>query len=580
MMSSALKSERRFFDPARRLDGLSPYEPPVKSSNIDLALDANEGRSSCAAFRDVLSKFDASELARYPSVGSLERAIADRFGVAPERVVVTNGGDDAIDRLCRVSLERGRTLLTHTPTFEMIERSASLAGGSVRTIGWMGGRFPAARFVDAINQDTSLVALVSPNNPTGGIIERESLRKIIAAARESRALVMVDLAYVEFADQDPTLELLDEPNVVLIRTFSKALGLAGARVGYALSSSTITEWLRTVGGPYPVSSVSLALASAALDAEAEQQLNIDQVRSEREAFSEFLGAFGCEVLESQANFVTASFKDAAFVSKALRSLGIAVRAFSTRQELDGFLRITLPGEQAAFDRLKSAVQTILAPEAMLFDLDGVLADVSDSYRSAILETASSFGVELSLEDISAAKLAGNANNDWELTQRLLEQRGVRCGLSEVIKQFQKFYLGNDGEPGLRASERLIPYRATLQGLSDRFQLAVVTGRPRAEAEWFLKRSGVRELFQSLVCMEDAPAKPSPEPVQLAMEQLCVERAWMLGDTPDDIVSARESGVLPIGVLAPSDGKEAMKAMECAGAAIVLERVNQIEEITR
>lgn len=578
--NTARNAAERVFQPARRLDGLSAYKAPESGPLVDLVLDANEGRASSGSLRDVLDRFDATDLARYPNASALERAIASRFGIASGRVVVTNGADDAIDRICRVSLEKGRALLTHSPSFEMIERSATLAGASVRTIRWMGGRFPASRFLSKISQETSLVALVSPNNPTGGVIDRESLREIIAAARTFGALVMLDLAYIEFADGDPTIELLEKPNVVLVRTFSKALGLAGARVGYSISSLEIADWIRTVGGPYPVSSVSLALASPALDAEAEQKLFIDQIRSERESLSDLLLGFGCEVLESQANFVTARFTNAAFVRRSLAALGIAVRSFPNRDELDGFLRISLPGDKAAFDRLRTSLRTILDPQAILFDLDGVLADVSDSYRQAIVETARSFGITLSLDEISAAKHAGNANNDWELTHRLLEQRGVRCGLGEVTKRFQNSYLGSQDNPGLRESERFLTSRPTLERLGDRYRLGIVTGRPRTEAEWFLRRAGVRELFEAMVCMEDAPAKPAADPVLLAMEQLSAERAWMLGDTPDDIASARKADVLPLGVLAPGDGERAIGAMEVAGAAIVLERVGQLEEIIK
>ena len=399
MMRSELQSSRCQFQPAERLGGLSPYEPPAKGPFVDLVLDANEGQTPTAALGEALSRIDTNALSRYPSTADLERELADTFGIAPERVVVTNGGDDAIDRVCRVSLEPGRELLIHAPTFEMIARSARLAGGSVRAVEWMGGRFPASRFTGAISPATSLVALVSPNNPTGGVISFDEMQDVIKAARSVGALVMVDLAYVEFADRDLTRDLLNEPGVVLIRTFSKAMGLAGARVGYALASPAVAGWLRTVGGPYPVSSVSVALAAAALDGESGRRKFIESVRLERDELSAELRRFGCDVLESQANFVTARFKDAAFVQRALASLGIAVRAFPSRPELDGYLRITLPGGRAAFERLLEAMRTILAPEAILFDLDG-----------------------LTLESIdAAAQCANDANTETEAMRRLSER---------------------------------------------------------------------------------------------------------------------------------------------------------------
>ncbi|MFG0257667.1 MAG: aminotransferase class I/II-fold pyridoxal phosphate-dependent enzyme [Phycisphaerales bacterium JB043] len=365
-----IKPEPCGCSPAERLHGLSPYEPPTTSPLVDLVLDANEGAAPCEALAALLSSIDAEELRRYPSTSELERVLADKHGIDAERVVVTNGADDAIDRVCRAVLEPGRAAVLHCPTFEMIERSARLADGEVRSVEWLDGTFPAQECVGEISRDTSLVALVSPNNPTGAVIPLADMVEVARASRRADALVLVDLAYVEFADEDPTRELLDEPNVVVIRTFSKAMGLAGARVGYALAPPDVARWLRTTGGPYPVSAVSVALAVASLRSADERALYINTVRSGREALTSALRQLDCEVLDSHANFVTARFPGASFVQDSLSSLGIAVRAFApSRPELDGFLRITLPGDQDALDRLIAALRTILAPEAVLFDLD-------------------------------------------------------------------------------------------------------------------------------------------------------------------------------------------------------------------
>ena len=187
-------------------------------------------------------------------------------------------------------------------------------------------------------------------------------------------------------------------------------------------------------------------------------------------------------------------------------------------------------------RLLSAIETALAPQAILFDMDGVLADVSGSYRRAIVETAASFGVAVGAGDVAEAKKAGDANNDWLLTQRLLSARGMEAPLSEVIARFEASYAEH------AASERLIPPPALLERL--RVPFGVVTGRPRAQAERFLRKWGIAP--RALVCMEDAPAKPDPRPVRLALERLGVERAWLVGDTPDDMRAARACGVVPIG----------------------------------
>jgi HAD superfamily phosphatase len=112
-------------------------------------------------------------------------------------------------------------------------------------------------------------------------------------------------------------------------------------------------------------------------------------------------------------------------------------------------------------------------------------------------------------------------------------------------------------------------------------LAVVTGRPRAEARWFLERVGIAELFRVVVCMEDAARKPDPAPVRLALARLGVRRAWMVGNTPDDVRAAAAADVVPLGIVAPGDDLDATAAaLADAGAARVLDQLSDLEELLR
>ena len=220
-----------------------------------------------------------------------------------------------------------------------------------------------------------------------------------------------------------------------------------------------------------------------------------------------------------------------------------------------------------------------APEALLFDMDGVLANVEGSYRQATLETTRSFGVQVERQDLEQAVLAGDANNDWILTQRFLAANGLEVSFDEVYERYQECYIGTEDRPGLRETETLLVEPDVLRKLSQRVMLAVVTGRPRAEAEWFLEKVEVRDLFESVVCLEDGPNKPDPTPVLIAMEQLGVSKAWMIGDTPDDVRAAVAAGVLPLGIFAPgADPKTHSQALKEAGAVMVLENVASLLEL--
>ena len=553
------------FVPAPVVAQITAYSVPKAPAPTDLALDGNEGARPDAWLYDTLT--DVEALRRYPNARPLEAKLAARHGLSPEQVVVCCGADEALDRCCRAALCPGREAILPQPIFALTRHFALLAGATLIEPPWEGEPFPTEAVIAAITANTALIAITSPNNPTGEVISADALRAIAAAAPS--ALVVLDLAYVEFADEDLTSVALSLPNVVALRTLSKAWGLAGARVGYAAGPAAIIRLLRATGLVYPVSGPSLSLAERWLS-EGEPHLHrfVSQVREDRARMTEALRAAGVKALSSQANFVCAELPDPIWARDALAGLGVAVRAWP-KPGGGGYLRVTTPGDSATTDRVVSSFNAVFRPEALLFDLDGVLADVSGSYRAAIFATAASYGVTLRPEALTAAKEAGDANNDWVLTQRLLAAEGIAAPLAEVTARFEALYQGDEATPGLRSTETLRCEVAELAALAARMPLAIVTGRPRRDAERFLEEQGVLGLFKTLVCMEDAPLKPDPAPVRLALARLGVRWAWMFGDTPDDVRAARAAGVLPLGVCAPQDPLDrAQRALTAAGAARV------------
>jgi histidinol-phosphate aminotransferase len=569
--------------PIPALEALPAYKVPRHPAPVDLMLDGNEGLAPPASLLAELAAGGPELLRRYPSPAGLEARLAARLGVSPGRVIVTAGADDAIDRLCRAALGPGRELLLPAPTFEMIARYARVAGGEVVEVPWGNTPYPAALVASRVTARTGLVAVVSPNNPTGRAASVDDLRAVSAAASGVGALVMLDQAYAEFADRggEPLLaEALVLPNVITLRTLSKAWGLAGLRVGYAVGPEEVIGWLRAAGAPYAVSAPSLAIAERWLgEGQAAMEGFVGRIQAERGQLAGRLAGLSTEVYESEANFVFARFRDALWVRDALAGLGIGVRAFPGKPGLSDGLRITLPGGDASLARLSSALTAACAPEALLLDMDGVIADTSGSYRRAIVETARAFGVVATAAQVAAVKRAGDANNDWIVTARLLRSAGVTPPFEEVKARFEELYQGTPGRPGLCETERLLCERSTLEALASRLPLGIVTGRPAHDARAFLDRFGLGPLFRAVVTMEEAPLKPDPAPVRLCLDRLGVRAAWMVGDTPDDARAARGAGVVPLGVVAPGDEPAATTAaLLSAGAARVLPSLGSLLEV--
>ncbi|MFB6375449.1 MAG: TIGR01548 family HAD-type hydrolase, partial [Bradymonadaceae bacterium] len=342
----------------------------------------------------------------------------------------------------------------------------------------------------------------------------------------------------------------------------------------------ISEWLDSVGNPYPVSSPSLETATARLeDDRGDIAGYIDRVGREREELEALLADYGVEVTDSRANFVFGRFEDAAWVQDALAGMGFAVRAFPDDTELADALRITCPGDPEVSEKLVDALHTIFDPEALFLDMDGVLADVSDSYRQAIVQTAAHFGLELTDDDVSEAKSAGDANNDWILTQRLLAEADIEIDYDDVKAVYEARYQGEGDHRGLWRRESLIHEIERLRTLAERLPLGIVTGRPRRDADRFFEHTGLDEVVEAVVCMEDAPRKPAPEPVELLADRMGVERGWMIGDTPDDAKAARAYGALPLGTIGPGEDPATMRpALIEAGCARIIEDFDELEAL--
>lgn len=545
---------------------LDAYRPPSFRAPIDLDLSKNEGQPP-TQIHSILQTIDVSSVSRYPDTGSLQTAIAERVGVPTDFIRVTAGGDDALARCFQANA--GRRFVCTKPTFEMIRRYASQTGSELTEIPWWSGAFPLDDFTcEAVEADVAVV--VSPNNPTGSVATPDDLRAVAAAF----PLVILDAAYTEFANEDLTETALTLENVVTIRTLSKALGMAGLRVGYLVGRPSLLRPLSAFGSPYAVSGVSAQIATAALEAVADSDTARGVLERRRADLYEVMDGLGLAPLPSEANFVLARHGSQWLVDSTA-AMGIAVRSFPDSHEMDGAVRVTVPGSDSDMSRLVSVLQTATDPEAIIFDLDGVVADVSKSYRQAIIETGESFGITITPEMITRSKAGGNANDDWELTWRLITGQGVEADLGEVTSRFEEIYQGNDTRPGLRENERCLVEHSFLEELAIDFRLAIVTGRPRRDAVQFLDGEGLLDLFDAVITRDDAPSKPDPKPVSLAMGQLGVTRGWMLGDTVDDLVAARAAGVLPIGVIAPGDDP-ALARDTLSPAAAVLETATQLK----
>lgn len=230
--------------------------------------------------------------------------------------------------------------------------------------------------------------------------------------------------------------------------------------------------------------------------------------------------------------------------------------------------------------LKSASQKMDA--ALLFDMDGVLVDVSGSYRRAIEETVHLFtGAVVPPGAVQAYKNQGGFNDDWKLTAQIIADAGVDVSYGAIVEAFQLKYQGRNWD-GFIADEPALLRTDVLTTLAETYPLALVTGRPEAEARFTLERFGWDAYFPVVIAMEQQAGrgKPDPYPLELALSQLGLspERATYIGDTGDDMVAAKQAGCQAIGIVPPYLPAPHAEVLRQAGADTVLTDVNALDRL--
>ena len=219
---------------------------------------------------------------------------------------------------------------------------------------------------------------------------------------------------------------------------------------------------------------------------------------------------------------------------------------------------------------------------IVFDMDGVLVDVGESYRETIRATVRHFtGEEITRELVQDYKNAGGWNNDWALSQRIiLDTAGLDIAYAEVVREFQRIFLGERND-GLILRERWIPESGLLDRMAGRFDLGIFTGRPRYEASFTLSRFVPAIRWAAIVADGDvANSKPAPDGL-LAIAQLRpLSRLWYIGDTVDDARASRAAGVPFIGIAHRDNPRhgELASLLESEQAVAVLDNVNQLERV--
>lgn len=322
---------------------LSPYQAASRQEGT-VRLNANESPSQLEG------DTAGCGLNRYPEIRpeNLHVQLATHYGIPANKLLATRGSSEGIDLLIRGFCRSGRdSIVVMPPTFAMYGVYANVQGATTIEVPLTPGTFEldVSAILEACTTDTKLIFICSPNNPTGALVPQSRILEL-AEARRNRSLVVVDEAYAEFSKAPSAIALMeDHDNIIVLRTLSKALSLAGVRCGAVLGAPPVIRMLDAMLAPYALATpvIDCVLKALTIDSVERSRNSVDRIIAERHSVAEQLSACSSvrKVWPSEGNFLLVQFTDLDGVQRHLQQEHILVRDFGNVRGLENCARITI-----------------------------------------------------------------------------------------------------------------------------------------------------------------------------------------------------------------------------------------------
>ncbi len=338
---------------------MRPYHPPLEGRDGKLRLDFNENTRGCSpTVKKALRRLTSDRVAMYPEQETVRRELARRSRVSADELILTNGTDEALHLIADTYIERVDTVLIVEPTFAMYRFYSELAGARIDALRYDAQlQFPMAGVLSALAKKPRAFFLANPNNPTGSVLSAAQLRQILRAAAST--LVVIDEAYFEYCGITALPWIRRNRNLVVTRTFSKAAGMAGLRLGCIFTHRDNASIMRKAASPYPVNVAALVAARASIRDSAFLRTTLREFKQSRDALARGLEQLGLTIFSSAANFILVELGvRMKSVIEALVKRGILIRDRSSDFGGRGYARITI-GTTAQTRRVLRALKEVL-----------------------------------------------------------------------------------------------------------------------------------------------------------------------------------------------------------------------------
>ena len=326
--------------PKESVRNMAPYNPPTSSRSDFIRLDFNENTSGCSpkvlqALRTITEK----EFCMYPEYNELKNDIAKLNDIDKNKIIPTNAGDEGIMLVMNTFIEKGDDILLPTPTFAMFKFYAQLNDADIKEVQYNENLlFPIDNLLNKINEKTKMIILVNPNNPTGTSIKRDDIIRVLEKAKDS--IVFLDEAYYDFT-KNTCIDLIDKyQNLVILRSFSKAFGLGGLRLGYLISNKENIKIFQKVNSPYSISFIANKVLKAAIEDFDYVDNYVSQIMKNKEFLYNEFEKMNIKYYKGDANFFLADFGESyKIIYDKLKERGILLR--DRNSYVKNTLRITV-----------------------------------------------------------------------------------------------------------------------------------------------------------------------------------------------------------------------------------------------
>jgi histidinol-phosphate aminotransferase len=590
------------------------YDAPMEGRLDAIRLDFNECTSPIAgSFPDGMP---GNLVSTYPEYGALLARLAQRFDLDPNNFVLTNGSDEAISLISNTFIEGGQDeALISNPCFFMIKQCLKLAGAKLLEVSVDSNlNFDINGIEEQLNRSPKLAMFATPDNPTGSVIPTGTIESWCAKYPE--VLFVIDEAYGEYAGTTVIPLTSKYENLLVLKTFSKAWGMAGFRLGMVVGNSRLTEFLKRVKLPYSVNSAAVFTALRLLEREDDVVERVQSTLTLRSRLASYLKDRAFSVRETEANWclvgagmlanqfarytasknvlvrnrstsefgsfavgqtaaapnqtIAAQGQTAAAQGQTAAAQGqtAAAQGQTAFQPMWGLIRVSA-GNADEISTFEKVVDQFRNSYALIFDLDGTLVDTSKSFDQTVAYLVEKYsGKKLDLQNLDDLRLEGGFNDDWVASRELLKRRGIEVPLEEIAREGERYYLSIAAN-----SEELLLSLSLLEKLRQRHPLYIVTGRTRRE---YAPVWGDRldKLFDGVYCVDDVPglaAKPSPDYLLKVLSDSGIANGAYIGNAVDDMQAARSAGLTAIGVAVG----DAVAALEKAGAQAILSNCAEV-----